>query len=342
MDIICPHCQQVLDVPDELLGETSLECPSCSGAFTPPPRQKPSQSHAARTTSSRPTPTQRLLEREQRERAAARKRTTITLSVLAVGLAIGIPASLFLLRNSAQQRPLTTVSPASSDSEAQISPVAAKQEPPVTVRESVQKEVKRANPSDALRPLLALAQTFHADGELKHAFMFFAVTTTFADCPQTARQTKDGLVKSLNDKYDGEWGDARRNVPWRGERCPLVDDLPEEDPPIEARLLADRKLTGSGEFEGLDVFDGQAVKPIYRTGLGVNTYLVALDSHALRFCADSNATWSYLKTVYGSPTILEEYSSGNPLVVRYGRTVIVLDERGKVNEVLRWLKPTVR
>lgn len=53
----CPHCNQHLEVPDELLGQT-VECPTCKGQMTLP---KPAQAHAPLAQSQSvppPIPTQ--------------------------------------------------------------------------------------------------------------------------------------------------------------------------------------------------------------------------------------------------------------------------------------------
>ncbi len=71
LELNCPHCQQPLEAPEEMLGET-VECPSCQGSFQlpnptpapPPQRPKPMPPHPKKkaTQQQRPAPPRSSLQ----------------------------------------------------------------------------------------------------------------------------------------------------------------------------------------------------------------------------------------------------------------------------------------
>ena len=91
----CPHCEQSLEEPEEMLGQT-IECPACNNQFAVP-TPLPGGAHSPQQTSvmqetppASPENCSSHLEREasqNQERKRTRKRRALGALVVAIGIA---------------------------------------------------------------------------------------------------------------------------------------------------------------------------------------------------------------------------------------------------------------
>ena len=187
-------------------------------------------------------------------------------------------------------------------------------------------------------PLLARAEAFAENGDKRRAFFSYAVASVFLACPDEANDAMADLREQLDVTEHG-WGHVSE-VPYRGKCRPFhIGPLPDEQPSIEPRILADPRLVGDGEFQGLSFRFGSAVTPLRAPDGSLNTYLAALRADILRFVARPDMTLEEVEATYGKPVVIQEGAESSS-IVRYGRIALILNEQDEVVEVLRWLRPS--